>query len=84
MSEEKENKEHIEELIRTSHLEEERREKEKQARLEEELQKMAMDFLYADGDGDPRCDVLLNSLASYYGTSPEIIRRKIRELAKGN
>lgn len=49
---------------------------------DEELKRRAMSFLYLDGANDMRCDMLLQWMSQYYNVHPEVIREKIRELAK--
>lgn len=49
----------------------------------QQLEDMAMDFLYLSGKGDPRTDVLVQSLAHYFRSTPESVMHQIRVLARG-
>jgi len=48
-----------------------------------ELEEMALDFLYMSGKGDPRTDVLVQSLSHYFRTNPDSVMHQIRILARG-
>ena len=48
----------------------------------DQLQKMAMDFLFLDGAGDPRADLILGWIRHYTKLTATQIRGNIRELSR--